>query len=233
MIVTTGGRGSSVASAETPTDDSLSASNASGSSSLAASGVWPSSPTMIIAVSWSSTWLIVTIWPSFISTLITSAALTDILCARSATVIVSGTAISRTTGSDGICTAAAPSSCRSCLRWPLGPRQPPAPPDTSPRVFSRRFFCCSSDQLDASLPDLISLTPGFFSSFFSPGLVSVLAAGLCSVPCAAASGAGATTGFFGAAIMLLIAATSSSTARRARACASAACFAASSASFCA
>ena len=176
----------------------------------------------------------VTIWPSFISTLMTSDAFTDILWARSATVMVSGTDTSRTTGSDGIdAPAPLPSSCRSCLRCPFGPRQPPAPPEASPRVFSARFFCCSSDQLDASLPDLTSLTPGFFSSFLS--LLSVFAAGLCSVPAGAtgATGWGACSTFFGAAIMVLIAATSSSTALRARSCASCACRAASSASFCA
>ena len=55
----------------------------------------------MIAVSWSSTWLMVTIEPSFINALITSAAFTDILCASSPTVIVSGTDTSRTTGSVG------------------------------------------------------------------------------------------------------------------------------------
>ena len=43
----------------------------------------------------------VTIWPSFIMALMTSAAFTDILCARSATVMVSGTCTSITFGSDG------------------------------------------------------------------------------------------------------------------------------------
>jgi hypothetical protein len=38
----------------------------------------------------------VTIWPSFISCLMTSLALTDILCARSATLMVSGTCTSCT-----------------------------------------------------------------------------------------------------------------------------------------
>ena len=163
----------------------------------------------------------------------TSEALTDILCASSATVIVSGTATSRTTASTGIGVAAAPleSSCRSCLRLPRGPRQPPAPPDVSPRVFSRRFFCCSSDQLEASLPDLISLTPGFLSSFFAPGLASVFAAGLCNVPTRRSFGR--LRDFLRRAIIDLMAATSSSTTRLARCCASAACFATSSASFCA
>ena len=43
----------------------------------------------------------VTIEPIFISALISSVAFTDILCARSATEIVSGTCTSRTTGSVG------------------------------------------------------------------------------------------------------------------------------------
>ena len=60
------------------------------------SALWPISSTRIIAVSWSSCWLMVTIWPSFISCLMTSEALTDILCARSATVMVSGTCTSCT-----------------------------------------------------------------------------------------------------------------------------------------
>ena len=55
-----------------PTSSSV---KASGSSSLAASALWPISSTTIIAVSWSSCWLMVTIWPSFISCLITSAGL--------------------------------------------------------------------------------------------------------------------------------------------------------------
>ena len=63
--------------------------------------VAPISSTMIIAVSWSSTWLMVTIEPIFISALMTSVALIAILCARSATEIVSGTWTSRTTGSVG------------------------------------------------------------------------------------------------------------------------------------
>ena len=54
-------------------------------SALSGFGVWPISSTTIIAVSWSSTWLMVTIWPSFISCLMTSEAFTLILCARSAT----------------------------------------------------------------------------------------------------------------------------------------------------
>ncbi len=94
ITVTTGGRGTAFITGAC----SVSTSNASGSSSFAAFALWPISSTTIIAVSWSITWLIVTIEPSFISALMTSAAFTDILCARSATVIVSGTKISRTSG---------------------------------------------------------------------------------------------------------------------------------------
>ena len=53
--------------------------------------LWPISSTTIIAVSWSSGWLMVTIWPIFISDLITSEALMAILWASSDTVMVSGT----------------------------------------------------------------------------------------------------------------------------------------------
>ena len=62
---------------------------------------WPISWTTIIAVSWSMTWLIVTIVPIFIIVLMTSAALTAILWARSPTEIVSGTSTSITFGSVG------------------------------------------------------------------------------------------------------------------------------------
>ena len=95
ITVTTGGRGS--ASAVVASD---SASSASGSSSFAACALCPISSARMIAVSWSSTWLIVTIWPSFISALMTSAAFTESLRARSATVIVSGIVMSRMIGPD-------------------------------------------------------------------------------------------------------------------------------------
>jgi hypothetical protein len=75
-----------------PTSSSV---KASGSSSAATTALWPISSTTIMAVSWSSGWLMVTIWPSFISCLMTSEALTAILCASSATVMVSGTCTSR------------------------------------------------------------------------------------------------------------------------------------------
>jgi hypothetical protein len=74
------------------------ASSAVGIVELGADALWPISSTTIIAVSWSRFWLMVTMVPSFIMALMTSVALTDILCASSATVIVSGTVTSRTTG---------------------------------------------------------------------------------------------------------------------------------------
>ena len=92
MTVTTGARGSASPSAA-PTSSSV---NASGSSSAAVTALWPISSTTIMAVSWSSGWLMVTIWPIFIRCLITSDALTAILCASSATVMVSGTCTSMT-----------------------------------------------------------------------------------------------------------------------------------------
>ena len=178
ITVTTGGRGSSTA-VDVPSS-SLSASSASGSSSLAARALWPISSTTIIAVSWSSTWLMVTIVPIFIIVLITSTALTAILWARSATLIVSGTVTSRTIGPLAPVAPSAPSS--SCRRVPiLGCLQPPvpAPPVTSPRSLSARRRAASSWKA----------VPVFFSGLgFSPGL----AAGRCSVPVGAlAAGAGA------------------------------------------
>ena len=98
MTVTTGARGISTASVA-----GAWSRKASGSSSLAAIAVWPSSSTTIIAVSWSSTWLMVTIWPIFMRTLMASAALTAILWARSATEMVSGTCTSRTMFSTTCC----------------------------------------------------------------------------------------------------------------------------------
>ena len=73
ITVTTGGRGCRSAAGAS----SVSTRYASGSSSLAALALWPISSTRMIAVSWSSTWLIVAMVPSFISALMTSAAFTD------------------------------------------------------------------------------------------------------------------------------------------------------------
>ena len=89
MTVTTGGRVSLTASS-----CSVSSMNVSGSLAAAACALCPISSTIIIAVSWSSTWLIVTIMPMPMSVLITSEALTAILWAKSATEMVSGTSTS-------------------------------------------------------------------------------------------------------------------------------------------
>ncbi len=109
--------------------------------------------------------------PSFISVLITSAALTAILCARSPTEMVSGTSTSRTIGSAGIWAGWTSSAWRWRPRGP--PRQPAAPPAASPRVLMPRRLAASSFQ---------AVEAGFLA-FLSSGLT----AGLCSVPLGAAS----------------------------------------------
>src|SRR5262252_3017059 len=134
----------------------------------------------------------VTMLPIFISTLMTSAALIDILWARSPTVIVSGTMISRTTGSVGAVNLGALSAAAPAVlcRPPLGLCQPEAP-CTSPRVLMVRRLTPSSDQT------LISL------AFLAPFLTSAPGAtlGLCSVVVApGAAGALASTGFCSAAL---------------------------------
>ena len=88
MTVTTGGRGCSSAVACAVASPR---GRPRGRPAWRPSRCGPFPATTIIAVSWSSTWLMVTMLPSFISTLMTSAAFTDILCARSPTVMVSGT----------------------------------------------------------------------------------------------------------------------------------------------
>jgi hypothetical protein len=218
MTVTTGARGR--ASASAPVSSCV---KASGSSSAAVTALWPISSTTIIAVSWSSDWLMVTIWPSFISCLITSEAFTDILCASSATVIVSGTCTSITRCSTG---AACTCSSRSS-RPPRRPRGPPrhelrpTPPVASPRVGMAFFLVGSLAQLEESLADLTSLPPPGAAGAAVPGRVVV--AGLCSVPLAAglpaspgfatgfaSSGFLATSTFFGADIIERMAAASAS-----------------------
>ena len=109
--------------------------------------------------------------PSFISALMTSAALTDMRCASSPTVIVSGTAISRTTGSVGaanVLVSAAPAG-----RWRVPPRacQPATPPPTSPRVLMVRRRAESSRSTVVGFAFF-----GFFSTF-----ASAAGLGACSV----------------------------------------------------
>ena len=66
----------------------------------------------------------VTIWPSFISCLMTSLALTLILCARSATLMVSGTCTSWATNSAGGTKLLPPSVVAAAATPPRGARQP-------------------------------------------------------------------------------------------------------------
>src|SRR6201994_1389616 len=100
----------------------------------------------------------------------TSEALTDILCARSATEMVSGTCTSWTTCSVGAWKLLEPESrSRPPRAPPRGARQPgrPAPADAPagaprPLLASPRFLAASSAQLEESFSDL--------TAFLSPGL---------------------------------------------------------------
>ena len=117
MTVTTGGRGATSASACAPCRPS------SIWFSLRTFGVWPISSTTSTAVSWSIGWLMVAMTPMFMSALMTSVAFTAIFCASSATVTVSPTPTSRTTGAVGI----------------SNPCRPSAAAGTG-RALARRFF---------------------------------------------------------------------------------------------
>ena len=167
----------------------------------------------------------VTICPSFINCLITSEALTAILWANSATVMVSGTCTSMTRASTGAaCTGV---SSRSRSRRPRGPPRQllrPTPPLASPRVLISFFLACSSAQLEDNLALLTSLPS--LAAVVLVGLVVVgLPAGLCSVPLMAllstAAGFSGSGGFFatntflaGVFIMVRIASASAKAVRR-------------------
>ena len=101
--------------------------------------------------------------PMFISTLMTSAAFTDILCAKSATEIVSGIGISRMIGSEGA-TNVDSSFSSLCFDLDLGERHPEATLE-SPRPLSARFLNSRSDQSFSLLSTCFSLvstlTPAF------------------------------------------------------------------------
>ena len=125
-------------------------------------------------MSWSSTWLIVTREPISIKALITSAALTDIASARSATEIVSGMSTSCTTGAVGRSNACWPAAVEvSFLRTAgLGLRRPRLPATTcnssrlSTRSLVRLRFGLSSRSAagaspgtgDAALPAVSATT---------------------------------------------------------------------------
>ena len=166
MTVTTGARGSCGASL-----CSAFSRKTSGSLSLAANARCPNSSTTIIAVSWSSTWLMVTIDPIFIRVLITSVALTAILCASSATEMVSGTCTSCTTASVGAWKACADSD--SAL--PRPPRLPCRPSRHSLPVVTPRVL----------IPWRLPFSSPFLAPFFSPPLFSppVISRPVFSAPC--------------------------------------------------
>src|SRR5262252_1057030 len=103
MMVTTGGRGYSMAGSS-----ALSNRPSSTSDSATRRTEWPSSSAMSWAVSASIVSVILAIWPCFIRSLITSTARSDIRLASSWMVITSGILTSRTSFSLG-----------SWLAWPL------------------------------------------------------------------------------------------------------------------
>ena len=220
MTVTTGARGSASTCCAHPgrpaalPDRPAAATNA----------LWPISSTRIIAVSWSSTWLMVHIWPSFISCLMTSDALTDILCASSATVMVSGTWTSLTIASVGAWKVLR--GRRALPRRPRGPpRQPSRPLAAGVAAGLRtRVFLASSDQVDDTLADLIDfLSAGFLSARVRRAPSAALPRPACAACRCGGLGLAAATGRPGAApargaarsSWRLICATSSATALRA------------------
>ena len=150
---------------------------------MTARAVWPISSTSSVAVSWSSTWLIVTREPISIKALITSAALTDIANARSATEIVSGMATSCTTGAVGRSNACWPAAVEvSFLRAVgLGLRRPRLPATTcnSSRLSTRslvrlRFGLSSRSAAGASFGAPASAPPAV-SGTTSPAVASFAA----------------------------------------------------------
>ena len=201
MTVTTGARGKD----SDLVAESSSSVKASGSSRAATMALWPISSTTIMAVSWSKGWLMVTIWPSFINCLMTSEALIAILCANSATVMVSGTWTSMMRCSTGAEAWGWSSRSRSRLRARGPPRQllRPTPVLLSPRVLISFFLLWSSAQLEDSLALLSSFCPSLGAVASVPaGLaaagLTVPTAGLCKVPFlapAASAGLGS-SGFF-------------------------------------
>ncbi len=133
----------------------------------------------------------VTICPSLIRTLMTSAALTDILWASSPTVIVSGTGMWRTTGSAGgtnagCCCSLATGRCRATFGW----CHPPPPPAVSPRVLIVRRLAPSSRHTVTCLTGFFALRSAPAPAVFALCKV-VSAPGAGCAPAAAAFAASA------------------------------------------
>src|SRR5690606_37225826 len=120
MMVTTGGRG-----LVSPLYSSTCASSSlSASSSAARTAVWPSSSVTSTAVSWSMLWVMVAMTPILNSALTTSPPFIASFWARSATVIASPIATSRTTGAVG---RVKPVPERDCSAWRRVGRALPRP----------------------------------------------------------------------------------------------------------
>src|SRR5450756_1647699 len=114
----------------------------------------------------------VTIEPIFINTLMISAALIDIFCANSATVMVSGTATSCTIGSVGkenACSGSA--ACLMCLSWRGARTGVVQTPVFSPAFTGVRFLCPFSSH-GLFLASVFGFLPGL--TILSPGLDCLL-----------------------------------------------------------
>src|SRR5687768_4462709 len=151
--------------------------------------------------------------PSFISALMTSAAFTVMRWASSPTVMVSGTATSRTSGSVG-CAKVVCSLPPLACRWRPPPRacQPPTPPPESPRVLIWRRRTESSRSTV-----VVFAFFGFLSVLTSPVF------GACSVVGAAPAGAGAAAAASAAAFCSASLRSRSCFSRSSAACSSASC----------
>ena len=128
-----------------------------------------------------ATWLMVTIWPSFISCLITSDALTAILCASSATVMVSGTCTSMMTRF-GRRLAVASRGGRDAL-----PRRPRGPP----RQLSRPHAAARHRRGSGCAFFLADRPPSWTDSLADLTSLSAPRAGWCVAPVARRGRAGA------------------------------------------
>ena len=119
MIVTTGARETS-----SPWVRPVCMISSSSAFSLSILALWPISSATMAAVSWSIIWLIVTMLPRFIITLMTSVLFTDMRWASSETVILSGSSTSRTIGAVGfsnLCWTGLFNTCRGLCFFFLRP----------------------------------------------------------------------------------------------------------------